>query len=321
MLAKIEKSEYFGIPALSFECAEYSGIITLKGGNVAVLKHRAKGINLLHTTDDAGTLQKSRIYGIPILFPPNRISGGEFVFENRTYKFPINSQHNMHIHGYLTGDLLWNVDNASALDGEVSITLSYNITKDSDIYNCFGHEVNIKLENSINENGLTQVISFENLEDYAMPFGFAYHTTFNIPFNSSPADSFYVSANIGKCYELSAQTVPTGKLLDLDHVGTDIATTGCCVQRNVLDNLYTVDAQKANVAVITDTATGDKIVYESDPIFKHWILYNGGSGTNFLSIEPQTWCTNAPNTDMPTANFMSVAPYGSISLTTKIYVK
>ncbi|MGI6636418.1 MAG: hypothetical protein ACOX7B_14815 [Christensenellales bacterium] len=43
------------------------------------------------------------VYGMPLLFPPNRIRDGRFAFRSRTYIFPINEPaRNHHIHGLLS---------------------------------------------------------------------------------------------------------------------------------------------------------------------------------------------------------------------------
>ena len=57
---------------------------------------------LLREPDYGKGLDNPYLYGMPILFPVNRISGGRFEFEGREYSFPINeTETNCHLHGNL----------------------------------------------------------------------------------------------------------------------------------------------------------------------------------------------------------------------------
>ena len=51
---------------------------------------------------DYSRLDNPYLYGMPLLFPVNRIEGGSFVFEDRAYEFPINEpKTGCHLHGTL----------------------------------------------------------------------------------------------------------------------------------------------------------------------------------------------------------------------------
>lgn len=57
---------------------------------------------ILREPNKSGVLDNPYLYGMPILYPANRISGGSFRFEGRIYKFPINEPGtNCHLHGIL----------------------------------------------------------------------------------------------------------------------------------------------------------------------------------------------------------------------------
>ena len=127
--------------------------------------------------------------------------------------------------------------------------------------------------------------------------------------------------NLMQKYELD-QCIPTGRLLELDAAGRKaVETPGLRVNAYALDNLYLADDSVPNAAVITDAKTGTQIVYESDSHFRHWILYNADRKKKFLSVEPQTCCTNAVNSDMTSSNLIVLEPGQTISLATKLYVK
>ena len=72
-----------------------------RGGNCISLRNVRLGAQILREPKD-GTLDNPYLYGMPVLFPVNRISGGRFTFEGRRYRFPINEQATgCHLHGLL----------------------------------------------------------------------------------------------------------------------------------------------------------------------------------------------------------------------------
>ena len=82
----------------------YSAFINLsRGANCIGLRHESYGARILREPDyRAGELDNPYLYGMPILFPVNRISGGCFSFEGREYVFPINEPATeCHLHGEL----------------------------------------------------------------------------------------------------------------------------------------------------------------------------------------------------------------------------
>ncbi len=73
-----------------------------RGANCISLKNSKFSADILREPDYSKELDNPYIYGMPILFPVNRISGGEFEFEGRKYKFPVNElETNCHLHGEL----------------------------------------------------------------------------------------------------------------------------------------------------------------------------------------------------------------------------
>ena len=320
--ARIFEVEYLGIKTIEFECGGYEGAFTIDGANLVKLKYLPKNLNLMHTTYDADALSTKYIYGMPILFFPNRIKDGTFTFEGKTYKFPINdAANNVHLHGFFNGYTKWTLAKKDVTDNFINLTFEYIIDENDEIYNYFDFKVKISYENIITSSGLFQRMSFENMSDKNMPFGFAYHTTFNIPFNDSPREAFFVTANLKYSY-VNEVGIPTGELLPLAEYEKAANTeTGIQICKQTLDTLYLADDSVPNVATIIYTATNTQLVYEADSKFKHWIIYNLDKDQKFLSIEPQTCCSNAVNSDMDTANLLVVKPGEEISLSTKIYIK
>lgn len=83
--------DWSGTQALSFGICGYEAlIIPGLGANIIRLRNNVMGVDLLRTPYSYDTLTKSPlVYGMPVLFPPNRIKGGVFAACNNTYELPI----------------------------------------------------------------------------------------------------------------------------------------------------------------------------------------------------------------------------------------
>ena len=59
--------------------------------------------HILRSPQNMDTLKKEPyVYGIPLLFPANRVEKGMFTFDGKSYHFPINEPaRNNHIHGLM----------------------------------------------------------------------------------------------------------------------------------------------------------------------------------------------------------------------------
>ena len=53
------------------------------GANCISLRNVKHGLSILREMEKEKNPEKSVRYGMPVLFPPNRITDGRFVFENR----------------------------------------------------------------------------------------------------------------------------------------------------------------------------------------------------------------------------------------------
>ncbi len=322
--SRVFESEYFGIKTIEFEYGGYKGAFIADGAKLIKLEYTPKNISLLHTTDNMNELRERRVFGMPVLFFPNRTKYGTFTFEGKEYQLPINVKvpYDMNIHGFLDGFTTWDVVKKEAADDHINITFEYIINKTKKCFKYFDFNVKIVYENIISSKGLSQNITFENMSNKNMPFGFAYHTAFNIPFNESPKEAFYIKANLKSKYELGYDDMPTGKLLSLDDFQKKaLDTIGIPSHKKILDDLFLADGSTPNVAVITDTYTNTQVFYEADEKFKHWILYNLDTESDFVCVEPQTWATNALNMDIESANLIVIKAGEKLKLSTKIYVK
>ena len=83
-------------------CDWYAEIDLLHGANCISLRNKKYNAEILREPPISVELDNPYLYGMPILFPVNRIEGGRFTFEGRDYIFPINEPRTgCHLHGEL----------------------------------------------------------------------------------------------------------------------------------------------------------------------------------------------------------------------------
>ena len=71
----------------------YTARISLsRGANCISLRHSATGARILREPPDPMRLDNPYLYGMPLLFPVNRISGGRFVLRGGSMSFPSTSR-------------------------------------------------------------------------------------------------------------------------------------------------------------------------------------------------------------------------------------
>lgn len=330
---KINKTNWFGLDAVELEAGGYEAIlIPSVGANLVKLVHIEKGVNILKTpSSDEIEVFKSRpqIFGLPLLFPPNRIEDGTYTYNGIKYQYPITipNQNNYH-HGIIKSQS-FTVTKTQIGEDFVVVEATYfsNAVNDA-IYVNFPHEFECRMCFKLSAAGLEQKVTFINQSDKDMPLGVGFHTPVMVPFtNDGDAANYKLLLSVGERWEVSDRSLPTGTLLPLTDQEQLLRTTGLTPTGTPIEWPLTVkplviDGKEYNGAIITDTISGLSVFYEVDSQYKHWTLWNNGGQVNWTCPEPQTWATNAPNLDMPAdiTGFQTVAPGELWSAVSKLYV-
>ena len=102
----IRSCEWHGTQAVEFTKRDYTALLVPSvGANLVRLAHTRLGVEVLRTPSEREHdefLRRPHVYGVPILFPPNRIADGRFRFDGREYRFPITRpEENNYHHGTL----------------------------------------------------------------------------------------------------------------------------------------------------------------------------------------------------------------------------
>lgn len=294
---------------------EYSASINVsRGANCISLRHGGYGARILREASyDGGELDNPYLYGMPILFPVNRISGGCFSFEGREYVFPINEPStNCHLHGELHRASFSVLEQS----GE-RIVCSFRADKENP-YLEFPHEFEVMIEYSLSSEGFHQKNTVHNLSDENMPCMLGFHTTFNSLFAGSGRTE--VGAEIAEEYERNMKNyLPTGEKPDFDEVSEALLAGSFSPLGRPISRHYR--AKSGGRLWIRNADKALRVVYENDEKLGFRLIYNGGAD-EYICLEPQTCLANAPNSpfDRSEAGFGYVPPHKEITYHSRIYI-
>ncbi len=328
--ASVELGTVGDIPAVLLRAGPYSAAICpAMGANCFRLEH--EGASLLRTPPSFAVFRENpNVFGMPLLFPPNRIRGGKFTFQGRDYSLPMNeSARGHHIHGFLSstifdaaGEEIPTSYDQHPNSASCRASFSFEATKDSP-YSTFPHTFRVELSYNLDsDEGLSQRLEVENRGDSDMPLGLGFHTAFNCPFipGTDPGDYRLRLAVSSEIILDPASIIPTGESVSENELIATLNGEGVAPQGRALSNHFRGGEAAPREAILTHLPTGMSIIYRVDPIFAFWTLWNQGGDRAFVCPEPQTWIIDAPNSRLTPeeSGFRSLAPGESIALTSTI---
>lgn len=288
-----------GREAFELTAGSYGALVVPSlGANVLRLwyDHGDQRFEILRTPLDAETLLGDPYaYGIPVLFPANRVADGFYEWEGVRYAFPQNYPNGVHIHGVLH-NRPWTVAQSWHDASSAGIRMQLDTRTDEGLRRSFPVDVVFNLEIRLSKNGLAHLFTVENQSAHPFPAGLAYHTAFNIPFcSSSTAGDVRISVPLkARCIDDPVNRLPAGETRDLDALEKRIASAeGAPPLEQILDYLYTARPDEPRLAVVRDIAAGWETVYTAGKDNQYWIIWNATGREGFVAIEPQTWLSNA----------------------------
>jgi aldose 1-epimerase len=282
------------------EAAGYSAFICAKMGANCIQLQKG-GASLLRTPGDWEQFKRDpNLYGMPILFPPNRINHGEFQFNGTRYVFPINEiSRGHHIHGFLSATPFLLCDTRTDAN-QASITFTYEATPELP-YRCFPHTFKILLIYLLDEDGLHQSVEVTNTGDRPMPFFLGFHTAFNQRFlPHTEKEDYRLKIAVQNEIMLDRQTIiPTGEFIERNQLVQDLNDGNVCPGERVLSNHFVANKGGNKEAVYLHMPTGRKIRYTTCGCYNYWMVFNRGIDSGFICIEPQTCIVDAANSPLP----------------------
>ena len=324
---------WHGMKAVEFSFGDYTALLIPEvGANLVRLANTRLGIEILHcpSVEEVETFKsRPQIFGLPLLFPPNRIEDGRYTFDGRLYQYPITiEKENNYHHGIIKGEPF--VVSKAKEDSEgVKIECRYYSNQANDsIYKNFPHAFKCKVIYKRSAKGLEQEVVFSNKSQERMPVGVGFHTPLMIPFEGGEAKDYRLRVAVGEQCELSERNLPTGgriplneQFLKLRNEGLQVTDCEAIEAGFTLEEIE-LDGKSFRGAVVEHLTSGHKICYEVDEKSIYWTIWNNGGDKPYCCPEPQSWITNAPNAaDPKSAGFCAIEPDKSWKAKYWLYVK
>ncbi|NGM83285.1 aldose 1-epimerase [Paenibacillus sp. 7124] len=323
------EGQFEGEAAVWLKAGRYeAAVLPETGGNLIAFRDTKKGFRFLREPGEDGIeafKQSPGVYGIPVLFPPNRYEDGKFPWNGQVYQLPVNeAATGNHLHGFLH-TVAWQVEDFGSGKHESYVTVAIKVDENHPSYKYYPFEYTVKLRYGLSEAGLSQQVLIHNDGKAVMPCLLAFHTAVNAPFApESSASDYRVKITIGKRWELSERMLPTGNYQPLGPEEVKLREEGVNPFFAPLDNHYTAVPQNGrNRMELTDTKLGVTLVYDAGTSYKQWMIWNNGATEGFFCPEPQINLVNAPNMDLPgdEIGLFSLKPGEFWEETARFYVK
>lgn len=292
-------------------CGYEAVICPRRGANLISLSRSGLHACSLRTPADDGAFSDAPFFwGTPLLFPPNRIR--DFTFEGRRYTFPA-AEGECFIHGTLHREPFRVTDRQ-----KTAVTLCYEATVDRP-YLSFPHAFAVIMVYRLTGEGLFQTVSVENRSPENMPVALGYHTTFALPGGPERAG---VTLALDCTCEISrgADYLPTGEIMTDSPVLRKLQSGTLHPAEEALSVHLKMGGTRQ--MILTDPASGTRVIYRPDAGFGYWMLFGGGD-RDFVCVEPQTQMINAPGApfDRAETGFRFLRPGETGSYTTALSIE
>ena len=295
----IQSEAWQGEPSLLLSGGGYSArILPRFGANCVSLRHESGAVLLREPKDPQTLAAAPNVYGLPLLFPPNRIRDGHFSFGGRSYDFPINepARHH-HIHGLLS-------TTPFSCEGGAAFTFRADAEHP---YLSFPHAFTVTRAFALDEGGLVQTLTVRNDSALPMPLGTGFHAAWSVPLfpGQSPLDC-RLHIPVRRHWLHDPQTIiPTGETVTDSPLLRALRESTLVPEREALSCLLELDDGPVRLI----TPRGD-LVCTREAGYPFLMLWNGGGGQGFVCPEPQSWLVDAPNLPLPQeiSGFTALAP-------------
>jgi aldose 1-epimerase len=297
--------EFHGEKAVWLKAGRYEAAILPEfGGNMLVFRDTENGYRFLREPAEE-EMEAFRaapaVFGIPILYPPNRFDGGKFPWNGTTYMLPVNEEKTgNHLHGFVH-TTPWTVEDYGTGAAESYVTVALRVDEKHAMYSYLPFKFTMKLRYTLSADGLAQQLIVKNDGPASMPCLIAFHTAINAPFApGSTAEDCLVKLTVGERWEMSDRMLPTGTRLELTSQEAAMRDSGVNPYFDSLDNHYTAVPQNGrNRMELTDKKQDVTFVYDVGTSYKQWMIWNNNACGKFFCPEPQINLVNAPNSDLP----------------------
>lgn len=319
----IDFIKYQGFNSIKLSFNNYSVIIMYERGcNIIELNDTVNHLSLLHypeSGEEDEFVASPQRFGSALLFPPNKLRNGSFLWNGIPYSF---TEHGIPFSHGLLKEFPFTLKESSETADCIYVKFEFN-SFNSVYFKEFQWLFDCVFEFELSSMGLLQKLSFSNNGSTDIPLGVGFHTAFRIPQDDTSAkEDYHIQVSCGRQWELDEHSFPTGKLIPLSqdypkgNVTPLTAPIAEHTQSVALENGF-------HGAIITNKRTGIQFIYETDPVFSNWMIWNNRASDNYICIEPMSCIINAPNTDLldSSQNFVNLKPGHSWEAKNRLYIK
>jgi aldose 1-epimerase len=292
-MAEVVSTRWERLPALELRAGDNTAMVLPGiGGNLLSLKAGETAFLRTPANLDA-YLALPEAYGVPVLFPPNRIDGATFKARGKEYRLPCYKDAAFHLHGFLF-ERPWQVERVSSQHDTAEVELSFTAGVSGEIAQWFPHAFRARLSYRLEKKGLFQQVSFENLRDNAMPFMLGFHTAFALPGREQDPESYRVRISLGDALKGTEQSAASEDYAAFTQ-GKVLRDKEVIFGQFLAQPFTDEQGHDCHGAVIENLKTGSRLRYLIDEQFPYWVIWNQNGDSHFLCIEPQTCAINAAN--------------------------
>lgn len=258
-------------------------LVPSAGANVQSIVH--DGVEYFHQPEELSKLPGVRC-GNPILYPtPNRIKGGKFDFQGKTYVFKEGPGN--HIHGLVNAAEFF-VESTSAEPDHASATCAIRFAPGTKHGDTFPWEHTFRMKVTVREGVVRWDYEVDNdASGRDLPFGVALHPY--IKYQNSRAATFLTVP--AKSLMESVKQLPTGKLLDLGGNRLDARKPVSLEGFDSDDVFFGMTTDKPAKVEFRDA--NRSITFKASKEFTHLVVWT--PGRPYMGIENQTCSTDAHN--------------------------
>ena len=274
-----------------------------QGNNVTHFRIRVEGRNvpldvLLPPSGPEGLGAGGYSAGTPILFPfPNRVRGGEYTFEGKTFQLDINeTARGNHIHG-LVARLPWQVEGVGAGDAEGAWHRAViDLAQFPEAMRQYPFPCQVRVITRLLDGVLSQETTVTNTGQTALPMGYGTHPWFPARIDGAPRELTEVDIPASGYWKLE-NLVPTGRVLPVDGNRQFDLREWQPLNGYAYDDVFTQLIRRADgwiEAGIWYPNVAVRIGVAASPEFREWVLF-APTDRDVICLEPYTGTTNAVN--------------------------
>jgi aldose 1-epimerase len=296
MTVEVASVEWERIPALELRAGNYRALVVPGFGGHLIALEDGIASYLRRPPNINEYLLLPEAYGLPVLFPPNRIDNCAFSARGLSYHFPANKG-TAHLHGFLY-NRPWEVDSVSPAETAAvpgaELRMSFTSPPGGEVYRWFPHPFRARLLYRLEEGRLSQEIEIENQDSRPMPLMLGFHSAFALNDRAADPASYRISIGLGDALEGDRRGPAGGNLPEFRQgkvLGPKEIVWGQCYAGSYQGQ----GGREERGLCIEHLKTGKKLRYLPDEQFGYWVVWNQNGVDTFICAEPQTCAINAAN--------------------------